>query len=56
MRKLEFWQEYGETYDDEGNQGKDKLYWYCSDGISTYFGDTKAEAASRFGVPVGDFD
>jgi hypothetical protein len=30
-----------------------KKGWYATDGISTYYGDTKAEAAAHFGVPVG---
>jgi len=57
MRKLTFWQEDVEGLDDEGNDnGIFETKWFCSDGISTFFGDTKAEAASHFGVPVGDFD
>ena len=53
MRKLEFWKEVEEVdHNNEGN-GKLRSQWHCSDGISTYYGDTKAEAASHFGVPVG---
>lgn len=56
MRKLEFWQEMAEVViDDEGNM-EEKMQWHCSDGISVFYGNTKAEAASHFGVPVGDFD
>lgn len=55
MTTLEFWQDWQEVIvDDEGNT-EEKLQWFCSDGISTYYGDTKAEAAAHFGVPVGDF-
>jgi len=56
MKNLEFYQEMAEVICDEEGNTKDKLQWFCTDGISTFFGDTKAEAASHFGVPVGDFD
>ena len=53
MRTLKFWQECTEVFcDDEGNT-EDKLQWFCTDGIATFYGDTKAQAASHFGVPVG---
>lgn len=53
MRKLTFWKQEAEVIvDDEGNS-EPRLQWHCSDGISTFFGDTKSEAASHFGVPVG---
>jgi hypothetical protein len=55
MKKLTFWQEDTEVFvegDEDGNT-EIKPQWFCSDGISTFFGDTKAEAASRFGVPIG---
>jgi len=58
MKTLDYWEEMTETMDDcdeDGNGGITKMQWYCSDGISTYWGDTKAEAASHFGVPVGNF-
>ena len=55
MRTLRFWQDYQEVIcDNEGNT-EERLQWLCSDGISTFYGDTKSEAASHFGVPVGDF-
>lgn len=55
MANLHFWQDETEVIvDDEGNDEL-RLQWFCSDGISVYFGNTKAEAASHFGVPVGDF-
>lgn len=55
MRTLKFWQEMGEVLieDDQDGNTEEKLQWYCSDGISTHWGDTKSEAASHFGVPVG---
>jgi hypothetical protein len=55
MKKLKFYQEMQEVWiegDEDGNTEM-KLQWFCTDGISTFFGDTKAEAASHFGVPVG---
>jgi hypothetical protein len=53
MRDLKFYQEMAEVIvDDEGNS-EPVLQWFCSDGISTFFGATKSEAASHFGVPVG---
>jgi hypothetical protein len=55
MKTLTFWKEETEVWiegDEDGNT-KTKLQWFCSDGISTFFGNTKAEAASYFGVPVG---
>lgn len=54
MAKLHFWQDKIEVFDNEGSTMQ--LKWLCSDGVSTHFGDTKAEAASHFGVPVGNFD
>jgi hypothetical protein len=57
MRALKFWEEKTEVFiddDDDGNTER-KKQWFCSDGVSTFFGDTKSEAASHFGVPVGDF-
>jgi hypothetical protein len=53
MKRLTFWKELTDDFDDEGNQLKDKMQWFCTDGISIYFGDTKADAASHFGVPIG---
>lgn len=53
MKTLKFWKDAAEVFvDDEGNTEM-KEQWFCSDGISTYFGDTKAEASAHFGVPVG---
>jgi hypothetical protein len=55
MAKLTLWKEETEVWiegDEDGNT-ETKPQWFCSDGISTFFGDTKAEAASHFGVPVG---
>lgn len=53
MRTLKFWQEYTEVCcDNEGNT-EDKLQWFCTDGVATFYGNTKAQAASHFGVPVG---
>ena len=55
--KLHFWKEVTEvvvdTRDGEDLTIEEKEQWFCSDGVSTYFGDTKSEAASHFGVPVG---
>ena len=56
MKELKFWEGEQVVYDNEGNEIGYKKCWYCSDGISTYFGATRAEAAAHFGVPVGDFD
>ena len=58
MRKLEFWQDKTEVFTDDGSEWpfEERVQWFCSDGISTFFGDTKAQAAAHFGVPVGDFD
>jgi len=39
----------------EGIEG-DFLAWHCTDGITTYWGETKAEAAAHFGCPVGKYD
>ena len=58
MKALNFWQEITEdpgTVDEDGNMEMRNM-WFCSDGISTFFGRTKASAAAYFGVPVGDFD
>jgi hypothetical protein len=55
MKTLTFWKEETEVWiegNEDGNT-ETKLQWFCSDGIATFFGDTKAEAASHFGVPVG---
>jgi len=51
MRSLHF---YIDKIDND--LGADFLAWHCTDGISCYFGRTKAEAASHFGVPVGEYD
>jgi hypothetical protein len=53
MKELNFYQEMQEVFIDEEGNTDEKLQWFCTDGISTFFGDTKAEAASHFGVPVG---
>ncbi len=51
-KDLTLWKEGAEIFDDEGNTYyADK--WFCSDGISTFFADTRAEAAAHFGVPLG---
>jgi len=57
MKNLKFYQEMTEVFidDDEDGNTEEKLQWHCTDGISTFFGDTKAEAASHFGVPIGNF-
>jgi hypothetical protein len=47
MKKINFWQ------DTVIGPERDERKWFASDGISTYFGDTKEEAAAHFGVPVG---
>jgi hypothetical protein len=55
MKTLTFWKEETEIWiegNEDGNT-ETRLQWFCSDGISTFFGDTKAEAASHFGVPIG---
>jgi len=56
MKALAFWEEETDVYVDDG-QGDvtevRKMQWFCSDGVSTFFGETKSEAASHFGVPVG---
>jgi len=53
MRTIKFWRDDAEVFvDDEGNT-EQRPQWFCSDGIATYYGDTKSEAASRFGVPIG---
>jgi hypothetical protein len=55
MKNLEFWKEKTEVLiegDEDGNTAI-KMQWFCSDGVSTFYGDTKAEAASHFGVTVG---
>jgi hypothetical protein len=57
MRTLEFWKDWIEEVIDDNDleniNTKWEKVWFCSDGISTYTGETKSEAASRFGVPVG---
>jgi hypothetical protein len=55
MRNLKFWKEKTEVFieDDEDGNTEMKMQWFGTDGISTYFGDTKTEVAARFGVPVG---
>ena len=57
MKALQFYQDTVEEMEwDEDEQTEHytkKTVWYCTDGISTFFGDTKTEAASHFGVPVG---
>lgn len=53
MSKLNLWQEVAEVISDDEGNSEERLQWFCSDGVSTYYGDTKAEAASHFGVPVG---
>lgn len=53
MKNLEFWQDATEVICDSEGNSEMKERWFCSDGISTYYGKTKAEAASHFGVPVG---
>lgn len=50
MRKLRFWIDVVEGINHNFNA------WHCSDGVSTYFGETRSEAAAHFGVPVGDYD
>jgi len=56
MKTLKFWKDKAEVIiDDEGNSEL-RDQWFCTDGVSTYYGDTKAKAASHFGVPVGDFE
>lgn len=55
MRKLTLWKEKTEVWiegDEDGNT-EIKTQWFCSDGISIFYGDTKSEAAAHFGVPVG---
>ena len=47
MKQIKFWQ------DTVIGPEKDERKWFASDGVSTYFGNTKDEAASHFGVPVG---
>ena len=47
MKQIKFWQ------DTVIGPERDERKWFASDGISTYFGDTKEEAAAHFGVPVG---
>jgi hypothetical protein len=51
MRTLEFYKEDAPVPHCDGTVTWEPK-WYCTDGISTYWGDTKAEAASRFGVPI----
>ncbi|MDP8275161.1 MAG: hypothetical protein RAO92_02030 [Candidatus Euphemobacter frigidus] len=54
MRQLRFWKEAVEVFEDENaDVGEEQIRWFCSDGISTFFGETRSEAASHFGVPVG---
>lgn len=55
MRKLEFWQDTAEVFIDDDPDGNTitKMQWFCTDGVSTYYGNTKSEAAAHFGVPVG---
>ena len=53
MKTLKFWQDSTEIVDDYGYTVGHETKWFCSDGISTYFGDTKTAAAAHFGVPVG---
>ena len=54
MRNLRFWEEEVEIFgEDDIDVGELAVRWFCSDGMSTFFGETKSEAASHFGVPVG---
>lgn len=55
MKTLAFWKEETEVWIEGNEDGNTEMkpQWFCSDGISTFFGDTKAEAAAHFGVPVG---
>jgi hypothetical protein len=56
MKNLEFFKEDGLVSIDETGVETWAPVWYCTDGISTYSGETKSEAAAHFGVPFGDFD
>jgi hypothetical protein len=51
MKTLEFWKDDAPIAHTDGTDTWETK-WYCSDGISTYWGDTKSEAASHFGVPI----
>jgi len=54
MANLRFWEDEVEIFgEDDIDTGTMETRWFCSDGISTFFGETKSEAASHFGVPVG---
>ncbi len=53
MKTLKFWEDKTEVITDEEGNTELRTQWFCSDGVSTYYGDTKAEAASHFGVPIG---
>ena len=54
MANLRFWEDEVEIFGkDDTDTGTIETRWFCSDGVSTFFGETKSEAASHFGVPVG---
>ena len=54
MAELRFWEDEVEILgEDDIDTGTMETRWFCSDGVSTFFGETKSEAASHFGVPVG---
>lgn len=50
MKKLRFY------IDEVEGMDNNFLAWHCTDGIATYFGETKIEAASQFGCALGEFD
>jgi hypothetical protein len=52
MRKLEIYKDDCPIAHEDGTVTWETR-WVCSDGISCYYGDTKAEAMAHYGVPVG---